>query len=72
MIVNVRVTPRARQNKIVASDDGATLRVYTTATPTDGDANAAVIKMLAKHFNVPKTSIKLLRGETARDKVFEI
>ncbi len=72
MIINVRVTPRARQNKIVASDDGATLRVYTTAAPADGDANAAVIKMLAKHFDVPKTSIKIIRGETCRDKVFEI
>lgn len=72
MIINVRVTPRARQNKIVVADDGTQLRVYTTAAPTDGDANAAVIKMLSKHFDVPKTSIKLVRGETARDKVFKI
>ncbi len=72
MIINVRVTPRARQNKIVASDDGGTLRIYTTAAPADGDANAAVVKMLARHFDVPKTSIKLVRGETCRDKVFEI
>ncbi len=71
MIINVRVTPRARQNKIVPSDDGTTLRVYTTSAPTDGDANAAVIKMLAKYFDVPKTSIKLVRGATSRDKVFE-
>ncbi len=71
MRVNVRVTPRARQNKIVVADDGMTLRVYTTAAPADGDANAAVIKMLARHFDVPKTSIKIVRGDTSRDKVFE-
>ncbi len=70
MQINIRVTAHARQNKIVASGDGA-LRVYTTAAATDGQANSAVIKMLAAHFNVPKTSIKIIRGHTARDKVIE-
>ena len=70
MIVNVRVTPRARVQKIVA--DGDILRVYTNAAPTDGAANAAVIKMLSKHFDVPKSSISIVRGETSHDKVVEI
>ncbi len=70
MIINIRVTPRARQNKVVESDDGS-LRVYTTSAPADGDANVAVIKMLAKHLGVPKTSIKIIRGATSRDKVIE-
>lgn len=68
---NVRVIPRARQNQITVDADG-TLRVHTTAAPTDGAANDAVIKMLAKHFDVPKTSIRIIRGETARNKVIEI
>ncbi len=71
MIINIRVIPRARQNKIVPSDDGTTLRVYTTTVPADGAANDAVIKMLAKHLDVPKTSIKIIRGATSRDKVIE-
>lgn len=70
MIVNIRVTAHARQNKITPSGDGA-LRVYTTCAPTDGQANAAVIKMLAEYFHVPKTSIKIIRGQTSRDKVIE-
>lgn len=70
MIVNIRVIPRARQNIITADSDGS-LRVHTTAAPSDGDANAAVIKMLARHFNVPKTSIKIIRGANSRDKVIE-
>jgi len=67
MIINVRVIPRARVQKIVA--DGDTLRVYTNAAPTDGAANAAVIKMLAKHYDVPKSRISIVRGETSHDKV---
>lgn len=70
-IFNVRVIPRAKQNKIVVMPDGV-LRVYTTAAPTDGDANAAVIKMLAAHFDVPKTGIKIVRGQTCRDKIIEL
>ena len=70
MIVNVRVIPRARVQKIVA--DGDTLRVYTNAEPTDGAANKAVIKMLAKHFEVPKSCISIVRGETSHDKVIEV
>ena len=70
MIVNVRVIPRARVQKIVA--DGDVLRVYTNATPTDGAANAAVIKMLAKHFDVPKSQISIVRGATSHNKVLNL
>ena len=71
MKVNVRVIPRAKLNRVEVQSDG-TLRVHTTTAPTDGKATADVIKMLAEHYNVPKTSIKLVRGATSRDKVFEI
>lgn len=71
MIISVRVIPRAKINRVEVQSDG-TLRVHTTTTPTDGKATNDVIKMLAEHYNVPKTSIKLLRGATSRDKVFEI
>ena len=71
MRVNVRVIPRAKINQVEVQPDG-TLRVHTTTAPTDGKATADVVKMLARHYGVPKTSIKLIRGETSRDKVFEI
>lgn len=70
MIVNIRVIPRARRNQITVDTDGA-VRVHTTAAPADGAANEAVIKMLAEHFKVPKTSINIIRGSTSRNKVIE-
>ncbi len=70
-IFNVRVVPRARLNKIV--DDGCgNVRVYTTAAPTDGAANTAVVKLLSEYWDVPKTRIKILRGATSRTKVIQI
>ena len=69
--INLRVIPRARQNKITTDTDG-TLRVHITAAPVDGAANVAVVRALAEHFDVPKSQIKIIRGETSRDKVVEI
>lgn len=63
--------PRARQNKITTDADG-TLRVHITAAPVDGAANDAVVRALAEHFDVPKSQIKIVRGETSRNKVVEI
>lgn len=70
MIIKVRVIPRARQNKITVDTDG-TVRVHTVAVPSDGQANDAIIKMLAKYYKIPKTSINIIRGQTSRDKVIE-
>ena len=71
MKINVRVIPRAKINQVEVQPDGL-VRVYTTTAPTDGKATNDVIKMLAEYYNVPKTSIKLVRGATSRDKVFEL
>ena len=68
--VIIRVMPRAKLNKVDPQPDG-TIRVHTTAAPADGDANAAVIKLLARHFDVPKSTIRIVRGTTSRDKVIE-
>ncbi|EIE52828.1 hypothetical protein AL036_15390 [Salipiger aestuarii] len=67
----LRVTPKASRNAIRAEDDG-TLRVFVTAVPEDGKANAAVHKLLARALGVPKSRLTLVRGATSRDKLFRI
>ena len=67
---NIRVTPHARQNKVVESD--GVLRVYTTTAPENGRANAAVVELLAEYFDVPKSKVHILRGLSGRDKVVSI
>ena len=70
-IFNVRVIPRARQNSITVDDDG-TIRVHTTTAPTDGKANDAVIRALAKYWDVPRSAIRMIRGETSHTKVMSV
>ena len=69
--MSVRVIPRAKQNKIDTDGDGR-LRVHLTAAPVDGAANDALVRALAKHFDVSRSQIKIIRGETGRDKIIEI
>lgn len=70
----VTVKPGSSQEKIIetspASDDSpAELTVYLRAKPHDGEANTALIKTLSKHFDIPKTSIKIIRGHKSRTKL---
>jgi uncharacterized protein YggU (UPF0235/DUF167 family) len=68
--VTVRVTPKASANGIVLRD--GQIRVNVTVVPEGGKANAAVQKLLAKAMGVPKSRLELIRGATARDKVFSV
>lgn len=67
----VRVTPRASRNKIEASSGGP-LRVWVTAAPTDGQANAAVCELVAKALGVAKSHVSVARGQASRDKVLTV
>lgn len=63
--------PGTSQEKIIqtAKDE---LTVYLRAKPHDGEANIALIKLLAKHFKVGKTAIKIIRGANSHTKIIEI
>ena len=67
---NIRVTPHAKQNKVVEND--GVLRVYTTVATENGRANSAVVELLSEYFDVPKSRIKILKGLTGRDKIVTI
>ena len=67
----VTVKPGSSQEKIIVTSPSE-LTVYLRAKAHDGEANAALIKLLAKHFDVPKTSIIIVRGATSRVKIIEL
>ncbi len=67
----MRVIPRARRDELAGMREGRLL-VRVSAPPVDGKANAAVCALLAKAAGVPKGAVRVVRGETARDKRVEI
>ncbi|WP_093325285.1 DUF167 domain-containing protein [Shimia haliotis] len=68
--ISVRVTPKASRNAVVMKD--GQIRVYVTVVPEGGKANAAVQKLLANTLGIAKSRLRLIRGDTARDKVFRV
>ncbi len=65
-----RVTPRARKPGI--SREGGVIKVAVSAPAEEGRANAAVAEALAHALGVAKTRLVLVRGATARDKLFRL
>jgi uncharacterized protein (TIGR00251 family) len=72
MLIAVRVTPRGGRDAVdgwVRDDAGRLLlKVRVAAPAAEGQANAAVIGVLAKALGRPKSAFTLLSGQTARVK----
>ena len=66
----VNLKPGSSQEKIIQTNDNE-FTIYLRAKPHDGEANEALIKLLSKHFKVPKTTIKITRGTKSRTKTIE-
>ncbi len=66
IIVNIKISPNSKKNEIIKTDSETKVKI--TAQPIDGKANKCLVEFLSKNFKVPKTSIKIIKGETAKEK----
>jgi len=67
----VRLQPRAKRNAITGERDGV-LRVSVAAAPVEGQANAALCKLIAKRAGVARGRVSMVRGERSREKVVRV
>ena len=68
MLVALKVTPKSGINRIeglVSDGEGVRLRLRVTAAPEKGKANEAVMKLIAKAWGLPKSTLSIASGETA-------
>lgn len=82
MQINCHVIVHARENKVEKQQGlfnnvhqlsyGESYKIYVTAPPEDGKANKKVIELLAEYFKVPKSQIRIVKGEISRNKIVEI
>lgn len=76
MRLAVRVTPRGGRDAVDGWTTDASgrpyLKVRVSAAAADGEANAALTAFLAKTLRRPKSSVRIIAGETARVKTLEI
>ena len=69
--IAVTVKPNAKKPAITRISENE-YRASVNAAPVGGKANQLLIKLLADHFGVTKSSIEILRGRGARKKLIRI
>ncbi|MFQ5681827.1 MAG: DUF167 domain-containing protein [Candidatus Binatia bacterium] len=67
----VTVKPQAKREEVKKTIIGEYLALVRTPA-REGKANKALVKLLADHFSVPKSSIRIIRGQSSRRKLVEI
>lgn len=71
IIFTARIIPRASRSEIVGEHANA-LKIRLCSPPVDGAANKELIKLLSKTFNVSKSAVEIISGETAKTKQIKI
>ena len=71
LTIDVLVQPRASRAKIGPRHDGR-IKIAVTAPPVDGEANAAVIELVAKSLGVAKSAVEVIAGASSRRKTLRI
>lgn len=72
----IRLTPRGGRDALdgieTLSDGREVLKLRVRAAPTEGEANAALIALVAKLFDVPRSRVGLVAGASARLKTVAV
>jgi len=69
--LSVRVTPNASHNEVTSFTDEV-LHVKIAAVPEKGKANKELIDYLSRTLDVSKSSVRLIKGQTSRNKVITV
>lgn len=67
----LKVAPKASRNAVTGWM-GETLKLSVTMAPEKGKANQAVIELLCEVLHLPKSAVRIVRGETSTSKLAEI
>jgi uncharacterized protein (TIGR00251 family) len=68
--IRVNVKPNSKTEEVSQEGGNFTIRVKEPAK--EGKANQAVIKLLARHFGVCQSQVRILSGLTSRNKLIEV
>jgi len=71
IIVKVKIVPGSSKNKIIGVYNDS-LKITITAPPVEGKANKKCIAYLAKYFDVAKSKIEIISGQTSKNKLIKI
>lgn len=70
--IKLKVIPRSSRNEIIKDETTGEIKVKLTAAPVDGEANKKLIAFLSDEWDMPKSKIRIIKGETSKNKLIEI
>lgn len=71
VLVSIKLQPRSSADQI-GEAVGDELRIRVTAPPVDAAANEALIRLIAKAWDCPRSRIELVRGHKSRHKIIKL
>ena len=72
MRIGIHLTPNASKDEINGREDGGRFRIKVQSPPVDGAANKRLVMFLAKTAGVPKSKVRIIKGNKSRNKIVEI
>jgi uncharacterized protein (TIGR00251 family) len=70
-LLQVRVQPKASATRVMGIESGR-LKIKLMAPPVEGAANEALQRFLAKQLKIAPSRVRMVRGETSREKTLNI
>lgn len=71
MKVKIYVKTRSKKEGVELLPDG-TLVVRVSAPPVEGKANERIVELVAKYYDIPKSKVKIAKGQASKHKTLEI
>lgn len=68
----VRVKTGSSKGPLVEEEAGGNLTVYLRERPHQGNANKALVQVIAKFYDIPRSRIEILRGLTSNRKTIRV
>ena len=70
MKIHVKVKSNSKTEEVSQESDNFIVKVKEP--PKEGRANRAVVKLLAEHFGVSQSQVRILSGFSSKNKVVEV
>jgi uncharacterized protein (TIGR00251 family) len=70
MKIQVKVKSNSKTEEVSQESDNFIVKVKEP--PKEGRANRAVVKLLAEHFGVSQSQVRILSGFRSRNKIVEV
>ncbi len=70
MKIQIKVKPSSKTEEL--SQEGDSFIIKVKEPPKEGKANQAAIRLLAEHFGVPQSQVRILSGFRSRNKTVQV